>query len=156
MNVILFCDLQAAGKSTFYREHFLATHLLISKDLMPNNPRPARRQIELLHPALQTEHSVVIDNTNATPADRAPLIGIARTYHAFVTGYYFVTSVQQAIARNQQREGRARVPQVAIYNTAARLIPPTYAEGFDALYYAYIAENSTLTAPAWRIEEIEK
>lgn len=34
MDVLLFCGLQAAGKSTFYREQFLAAHVLISKDLL--------------------------------------------------------------------------------------------------------------------------
>ena len=53
MHVLLFCGLQAAGKSTFYREHFLTTHVLISKDLLRNNSRPARRQNELLHLALE-------------------------------------------------------------------------------------------------------
>ena len=133
MNVLLFCGLQAAGKSTFYREHFLTTHLLIGKDLMRNNSRPARRQIELLHLVLQAGHSVVIDNTNPMPAERLPLIEIAHSYHAPVLGYYFVTTTQLAIERNQQRTGKASVPSVAIYSTAARLTPPTYAEGFNTL-----------------------
>ncbi|HEX7737357.1 MAG TPA: ATP-binding protein [Ktedonobacteraceae bacterium] len=154
MDVLIFCGLQAAGKSTFYREHFLSTHVLISKDLMPNTARPARRQAELLHLALQAQHSVVIDNTNPTLAERVPLIEIAHNYQARVTGYYFVASAQQALERNRQRTGKANIPAVAIYSTAAKLIPPTYAEGFDTLYYVHIAENSAATAPAWRIEEI--
>lgn len=154
MNVLLFCGLPGAGKSTFYYEHFLTTHLLISKDLMRNNTRPARRQVELLHLALQARHSVVIDNTNPTAADRIPLIEIAHSYHALATGYYFVSTSQQAIERNQQRTGKAMVPPVAIYSTAARLTSPTYAEGFDRLYYVHIAEDSTIIAPKWRIEEV--
>jgi predicted kinase len=154
MDVLLFCGLQAAGKSTFYREQFLATHLLISKDLLRNTARPARRQAELLHLALQACHSVVIDNTNPTPAERVPLIEIAHSYQTRAIGYYFVTSIQQAIQRNQQREGKARVPSVAIYSTATRLKPPDYAEGFDRIYSVQSAIDSTLTAPTWRIEEI--
>ncbi len=71
-------------------------------------------------------------------------------------GYYFVTTPQQALSRNQQREGRACVPPVAIYSTAARLVAPTYAEGFDRLYYVYIAEDSSNLAPQWRIEEVQR
>jgi predicted kinase len=156
MHVLLFCGLQAAGKSTFYREHFLTTHVLISKDLLRNNSRPARRQNELLHLALQTHHSVVIDNTNPTPAERLPLIEIAHNYNASVSAYYFVTTPQQALQRNRQREGRANVPAVAIYSTMARLIAPTYAEGFDAIYYVYIAEDSSNFAFKWRIEEVQR
>jgi|SRR5579875_2269367 predicted kinase len=154
MELILFCGLQASGKSTFYRERFSATHLLISKDLISSS-RKERRQEQLLHLALQANHSVVIDNTNPMPAQRVPLIEIARSYNATVAGYYFVTPVKQALERNQQREGKARVPPVAIYSTATRLIPPTYAEGFDKIYCVRIAEDSTKDIPAWKIEEID-
>ncbi|MGH2482783.1 MAG: AAA family ATPase [Ktedonobacteraceae bacterium] len=156
MEVIIFCGLPAAGKSTFYREHFSTTHLLISKDLLRANSRPERRQAELMQLALQARHSIIIDNTNPTPAIRAPLIELARAHQASITGYYFTASVKQALARNSQREGRARVPPVAIYSAAAKLVPPAYSEGFDRVYYVYIAENSTLTAPAWEIEEIAR
>ena len=153
MEVIIFCGLQASGKSTFYREHFSTTHLLISKDLM-SSKRKGCGQVELLHLALQANHSAVVDNTNPTSVERGPLIEIARGYHATVIGYYFATPVKQALERNQQREGKARVPPVAIYTTAARLVPPTYAEGFDTLYCVQIAKDSTTTIPAWEIEEI--
>lgn len=116
--------------------------------------RKDQRQQELLHLALQAQHSVVIDNTNPTSAERVPLLELARSYHAQTIGYYFVTTTQQAVARNRQREGKASVPPVAIYSTAARLTPPTYAEGFDKIYYVHIAENSRADAPQWQIEEV--
>lgn len=154
MDVLLFCGLQAAGKSTFYRAYFLTTHLLISKDLMFHVKHKDQRQRELLQLALQAQHSVVIDNTNPTPAERIPLIEIAHSSHAQASGYYFVVTTQQVIERNRQRVGKANVPPVAIYSTAARLTPPTYAEGFDRIYYVHIAEDSTADAPQWQIEEV--
>ena len=33
--------------------------------------------------------------------------------------------------RNRGREGKARVPDVAIFTTRKRLVPPTIEEGFD-------------------------
>jgi predicted kinase len=154
MEVLLFCGLQAAGKSTYYREHFASTHLLISKDLMGKLGRKEQRQRELLHLALAAGHCVVIDNTNATPAERVPLLEIAHSYGASVGGYYFRTTTGEALARNAQREADARVPPVALYSTAARLLAPTYAEGFDSLYYVHIAAHSTRELPTWKIEEI--
>lgn len=44
--------------------------------------------------------------------------------------------------------------QAASKSTFWRLLPPTYAEGFDALYYVEIAEYSTPLAPAWQIKEV--
>jgi hypothetical protein len=46
---------------------------------------------------------------------------------------HFLTSVGDAIRRNATREGRARVPNVAIFTTARRLEPPTREEGFDEI-----------------------
>lgn len=41
--------------------------------------------------------------------------------------------------RNRARDGKARVPDVALFATRKRLVPPSYAEGFDRLYSVRIA-----------------
>jgi hypothetical protein len=45
--------------------------------------------------------------------------------------YFFETSVKDAVARNRLREGKARVPDVVIYITARKLVPPSFEEDFD-------------------------
>jgi predicted kinase len=77
---------------------------------------------------------VVVDNTNAAAADRAPLIALARARGARVVGYFFPPDLAGSRARNARREGRARVPDVALYATLKRLQPPDLAEGFDQLH----------------------
>jgi len=134
MELVILVGLQGAGKSTFYRERFAASHELVSMDLLRNNPRPRRRQEHLIAEALAAGRSVVVDNTNPTPADRTPLIALAREYGATVTGYFFDVPRAECLVRNRQREGRARVPDVAVYTTAKKLVRPTYAEGFDRVY----------------------
>ena len=47
--------------------------------------------------------------------------------------------MSDSLERNREREGRARVPDVAIYATRKKLAPPSYAEGFDMLYVVRIA-----------------
>jgi predicted kinase len=84
--------LQAAGKSTFYRERFAGTHTLVSKDVLRNNPQPERRQQQLIAEALAAGRSVVVDNTNPTPEVRAPLIALGRQYGATVVGYSFAST----------------------------------------------------------------
>ena len=152
MELIIFIGLQAAGKSTFYRSHFAATHVLVSMDLLRNNKHPRRRQQYLVEEALQAEQSVVVDNTNPTAEDRAPLIELGHTYSIPVIGYYFEATVKEALERNKQREGKARVPPVAIYATAKRLVPPSYAEGFDKLWLMHANADMTFTVCDW-IEE---
>src|SRR4051812_44216876 len=89
MELVILCGLQASGKSTFYRAQLSGTHSLVSKDLLRNNRRPARRQIQLLILALEKGKSVVVDNTNPTVADRAELILLGRSYGATIIGYHF-------------------------------------------------------------------
>lgn len=143
--LIIFVGLQAAGKSTFYRAHFAATHVLVSKDLLGHNRHKQRRQEALIAQALQAGRSVVVDNTNATTADRAPLIHLGETYGAAISGYFFDTPLRDALARNRQREGQARVPDVALYATMKKLTQPSLAEGFDHLYIVRIADEGTFT-----------
>ena len=149
MELILFTGLQAAGKSTFYRERFAGTHTLVSKDMLRNNPRPEGRQEQLIAEALAAGRSVVVDNTNPTPEVRAPLIALGRRYGATIVGYSFVSTAGESLARNRQRQGKARVPDVAIFATRKRLVPPSYAEGFDQLYAVRIAEGGRFAVAPW-------
>jgi predicted kinase len=84
---------------------------------------------------------VVIDNTNATVALRAALIGLAKSHGATVTGYYFPTEAGASLRRNRTREGRERVPDVAIFTVRKRLEPPTTGEGFDRLFEVRLVEE---------------
>ena len=142
MDCVILIGLPASGKSTFYRERFAATHDLVSKDAMRNNRQPQRRQEQLIEQALAAGRSVVVDNTNPRAADRAPIVALARRFGADVAGYYFPTEAQMALRRNRARQGRDRVPDVAIFVAKKRLEPPTYAEGFDHLFTVIVKEET--------------
>ena len=131
---MIFVGLPASGKTTFYQRRFAATHQHISKDLWTNTANKDRRQAEILRQAFSQGLSVVIDNTNPAPSDRAPVIAIAREHEARVIGYYFTATTREAIGRNRGREGKARVPDVAIFTRAKRMVKPMVEEGFDELY----------------------
>ena len=138
---MILIGLPAAGKSTFYRERFAATHDHISKDLLRGNRRPEERQQQLLINSLAQGRSVVIDNTNATFKIRAALIQAARAHRARVIGYYFPTDAAAVLRRNRGREGRERVPDVAIFTIRKRLEPPARDEGFDELFDVKLVEG---------------
>ena len=141
--LVIFVGLQASGKSTFFRDRFAATHTHVSKDLFRNNKNRNRRQAQLIEAALQEGKSVVVDNTNPTAEERRPLIELGRRYGAKIVGYYFDSEVRRCLERNRQRTGKARVPDVALYATAKKLVRPSYLEGFDELFYVRITGDST-------------
>ena len=141
MECVILIGLPASGKSTFFRERFASTHDHVSKDLLRNNRHPQRRQEQLLAESLASGRSVVVDNTNPSVAVRAPVISAARKYGADVVGYFFVTEAGDALRRNKARQGRERVPDVAIFTARKRLEPPSMAEGFDRLFQVRLNET---------------
>ena len=143
--LIILTGIQAAGKSTYYRDHFAATHVLVSKDLMKNVRDREARQQQMIDEALGAGKSVVIDNTNPTPLVRAPLIAAARRHGARIVGYFFQVPVKLAVERNGMREGKERVPNVAIYSTSRKLVPPDLEEGFDEIHIIAVPQPNAET-----------
>lgn len=142
---VIFIGLPASGKTTFYQRRFAGTHRHVSKDHWPNVSNKDVRQAEAMRAALARGESVVVDNTNPSPADRAKAIALAREYGARIVGYWFTATTREAVGRNRGREGKARVPDVAIFTKAKRMVSPTVAEGFDELYSVAIAADGEFT-----------
>jgi predicted kinase len=136
--------LPGAGKSSLYREKFAGTHVPVSKDQWPNATKREDRQRKLVDEALASGQSVVVDNTNPTIAERAALIRIARAHGARVIGYFFDVNTRTAVARNAERTGRGKVPNVAIFTAAKRLQRPSLAEDFDQLFGVTINKDRKL------------
>jgi predicted kinase len=142
MELVVFVGLQASGKSGFYSSRYAGTHVHVSKDLFPRQSRhKPDRQLRQIEQALATGRSVVVDNTNARRADRAPFLDAARRHGARTVAVHFLTSVGEALGRNRTREGQARVPDVAIFTTAKRLEPPLQEEGFDEVVRVRLGET---------------
>jgi len=147
--LVILIGIQAAGKSTFFRTHFADTHEHVSKDRIRNNRNRTRQQTQLIEAALQAGKLVVVDNTNATVEARAPLISLGRMYGAQIVGYYFEPQLKESLERNKQREGKARVPDVAIFVTLKKLVRPSYAEGFDKLFDVRVGEDGGFVVREW-------
>ncbi|HEY0368334.1 MAG TPA: ATP-binding protein [Chthoniobacterales bacterium] len=148
LECVIFVGLPGAGKTALFRERFADTHVHISKDLWPNATKREARQQRLIAESLAASRSVVVDNTNPTRAERAPLISIAHAHGARVVGYFFDVATRAAVARNANRSASGRVPNVAIFTVAKRLEPPGFAEGFDELFRVEVAEDRSLKITA--------
>ncbi len=150
LEVIILMGLQASGKSTFFRTHFALTHTHVSKDLLRNNGKKAQRQQQLIEEALRAGHSVVVDNTNPSKEERETLIALGHLYGARVIGYFFEVQLGQSLERNRLRQGKARVPDVAIFTTRKRLERPSTEEGFDQLFSVRAVGDETFEVSDWK------
>jgi predicted kinase len=156
MELVLFIGLQGSGKSSFYRERFAATHVLVSKDLWPNAKKREARQRRLIAQALAQGRSVVVDNTHPRVEDREPLIALGREQGARVVGYAFESDLEACLARNAGRVGRARVEDKALHITRRKLQWPSRVEGFDALFHVRLdPEGCGFHVREWRREDDE-
>lgn len=145
MELLLFTGIQAAGKSTFFRERFFDTHVRINLDML----RTRHRERVLLRACLDAKQPVVVDNTNLVRADRARYIEAARAAGFSVVGYYFRSVIAEVMPRNALREGERRVPERGILGAAGRLEIPLPEEGYDQLYYVRIGDDGFVVEP-WR------
>ena len=153
MELVIMIGLQASGKTTFARSCFGETYHYVSKNLLKNNSHPARRQRQLIEEALQQGLSVVVDNTNPTIGERKELIDLGQLYNAEITGYFFAVQLKQCLERNRAREGKARVPDIAIFATLKKLARPSYVEGSTKLYNVYNKGDQTFEVSDWDAEE---
>jgi predicted kinase len=152
MELVLFIGLQGSGKTSFYRRTFADTHAHVSRDNFRNNRNPSARQRALIDEALGAGRSVVVDNTNPTVADRAPVIAQARAWGAEVIGYYFESRLEDCLERNAGRQGKARVPDVALYATVKKLERPALAEGLARLFHVRLDRAGGWVVSAWEEE----
>lgn len=101
---------------------------------------------------MESGRSFVVDNTNPKREDREKYIHAARDYGYHIHGYYFQSSVSDCIARNREREGKARVPDQAVASTHHKLELPQYSEGFDKLFYVHM-EGGSFIVDEWNETE---
>jgi len=137
MELVLFTGIQAAGKSTFFRERFFDTHVRVNLDML----RTRHRERVLFEACLSAKQPLVVDNTNLTREARAGYIEPARRAGFGVVCYYFRSVVAESLERNAGRDPSQRVPDKGVLGAAGRLEIPQLTEGFDALYYVRIGDG---------------
>lgn len=142
--MVIFIGIQASGKTTFYHERFGGyAHINLDTLHTRNKERLAVEE------CLAAGRSMVIDNTNPTMADREKYIRAGKENGYRITGYFFQSRVSECAERNEKREGKAKVPRMAIAATSNKLELPVYGEGFDVLYFVHM-ENGKMVVEDWK------
>ena len=140
MEAVIFIGLQAAGKSSFYRQRFVDSHIRLNLDML----RTRHREQLLFRACLEAKQPVVIDNTNPRISDRQKYIILAKESKFSITGYYFQSDLASCKQRNSDRQGKSKIPLVGLLDTYKKLELPSYQEGFDRLYYVRLDNNQFL------------
>ncbi len=148
MEAVIFIGIQASGKSTFYREHFLNTHIRINLDML----KTRHREKLIFQACLQAKQSFVIDNTNPTVADRQRYIPAAKEKKFTIIAYYFPPNLQACKRRNEARSQKEKIPVVGIISTYNKLEKPSYQEGCDRIYTVKIAPNRSFIVEDYKNE----
>ena len=147
MEAIIFCGIQATGKTTFFKDKFFKTHIRISLDQL----KTRNWEDKFLQLCIDTKQPFVIDNTNPTKNDREKYISIAKNNQFKVIGYYFQSKIKDALLRNSQRQGKENIPEIGIQGTFNKLEIPKIEEGFDQLFYVELSDNN-FTIKEWTNE----
>ena len=137
MQAIIFIGIQATGKSTFYKDNFFNSHVRISMDLL--NTR--NKENQFISTCIQTHSKFVIDNTNPTAEERKKYIELAKQNRYEIVGYYFSSSLADAIKRNNLRTGKEKIPEVGIRGCSNKLEIPKMKEGFDKLFFVKLTDG---------------
>jgi len=99
------------------------------------------KENSFLETCFQTQARFVIDNTNPTSEERRKYIELAKENKYEVIGYYFSSSIEEALKRNSLRTGKEKIPEVGIKGCYGKLEIPTKKEGFDKLYFVSTSNN---------------
>jgi predicted kinase len=149
MEAVIFIGIQGTGKSTFYKQQLVDTHVRINGDML----KTKHREKLIIEACLKAKQSFVVDKMNLTIAERAKYIEAAKSHHFQVVGYYFRSNFAEALARNNLREGKQRIPAGGLGSALKRLQKPHFEEGFNALFHVFINENSEFVIETWSNQE---
>ena len=120
--LVIMMGIQGSGKSTFYH-HFLAKDFVrVNLDTL----KTRNQEKLLIEDCIKKEKSFAIDNTNPTKADRGRYIPLAKASGYKVIGYFMESKLKDCIERNNLRQGKEKIPTIAIASTSNKLQIPSF------------------------------
>lgn len=141
----IMIGIQGSGKSTFYHQFLANDFVRINLDTL----KTRHQEKLLIEECIKSRKSFAIDNTNPTKDDRQRYIPSAKAAGYKIIGYFMESKLKECIERNNLRQGKEKIPTIAIASTSNKLQMPSYDEGFDELYFVK-NDGKTMTVTEWR------
>ena len=141
----IMIGIQGSGKSTFFYQFLAKKYVRVNLDTL----KTRKQEKILIEECLEKEKNFAIDNTNPTKEDRQRYIPLAKENGYRIIGYFMESKLNECIARNNLRQGKEKIPTIAIASTSNKLQIPSYDEGFDELYFVK-NDGKTMTILEWR------
>ena len=148
MELVIFIGVQATGKSTFYKQKLYNSHIRVNLDML----KTRHREEIITNACIEAKQPFVVDNTNPTIVDRERYIEPCKLKGFRIVGYYFQSSINEALERNSKRTGKEFINEVGIRSTFSKLQLPNYSEGFDELYYVRLGKDKSFIVEEWKDE----
>ena len=122
LSLVVLVGASGAGKSTFARRHFLPTEIL-SSDFCRGLVSDDENSLDATNDAFEVLHFIaakrlaranltVVDATNVQKEARAPLVALAKKYHALPTAIVLDVPEKTCLERNESRADRDFGPHV--------------------------------------------
>ena len=143
--LVIMMGIQGSGKSTFYHNFLAKKFVRVNLDTL----KTRNQEKLLIEDCIKKEKSFAIDNTNPTKADRGRYIPLAKASGYKVIGYFMESKLKDCIERNNLRQGKEKIPSIAIAATSNKLQLPSFDEGFDELYFVK-NDGKIMTVSKWR------
>lgn len=143
--LVILMGIQGSGKSTFYHNFLAKNFVRVNLDTL----KTRNQEKLLIGDCIKQGKSFVVDNTNPTKADRGRYIPSAKASGYKVIGYFMESKLKDCIERNNLRQGKEKIPSIAIAATSNKLQLPSFNEGFDELYFVK-NDGKTMTVLEWR------
>lgn len=137
--MLIFTGIPASGKTSFYNQYFKNDYKHINLDTL----KTRYQETLAIQEGFKHKENLVIDNTNITKEERQKYISAGKENNYKIIGYYFKSSINECIERNEKRENK--IPRTAVANKFNHLELPDFNEGFDELYYVSIEDNEFKT-----------
>lgn len=146
--LIILIGAPGSGKSYWARLFDMSQHIMDSRcavvsrdeirfsklqdgdDYFKYEDEVKKEYLNKIREELAKDKIVVADATHLTKKSRKPLIKIGKEFNVDVDGIYFATGLKECIRRNNEREGRRKVPLSAVKRMYFSAQEPQYSEGF--------------------------